>query len=292
MKLLFKGINRKDADLVLTILASQAIEPQVENVSAGQFSVRVREKDLDNARDHLDLYARENPLPRHLRDESDKKETVPVAHIFFSTAALAAALTLALVHICLIRSALWPSALFAYGISPYFLHQGETFRAVTALFLHSGPEHLMGNMAGIILLAGPLVRISGPGTGLLFLLAASVSGNLIANSLSLDSRLSIGASTAVMAAAGMLSARQAMHRKPRITFWRPLAAGLILTALFSHGPRTDVAAHLFGFLSGTGTGVLVFPLYRIWHRPWMEPVALILVAIILMAAFYGGFHRF
>ena len=290
MKPLFKGINRKDADLILTILASQAIEASVDR-DAGQYTLRVREEDLDSARNHLDLYARENPLPRPLADQAAGNPGPAKAPIFFSAAALAAALVPALVHIVLIRDGLWSSALFAYGASPYFLHQGETFRAVTALFLHSGPEHLMGNMAGLILLAGPLVRVSGPGTGLFFLLAAAVSGNLIANSFSMDTRLSIGASTAVMAAAGLLSARQAMARKPRIAFWQPLAAGLILTALFSHGPRTDVSAHLFGFLSGTGIGLLVFPLFRIWHRPWMEPLGLALIAVILTAAVHAGLHR-
>lgn len=285
MKRLFEGLNRKTADLVLTVLASQNIEGIPEPRGKSTFDLLVRDRDLEAARYHLDRYARENPLPG--ATALPPETTAP----FFSPSAVAAALMLACVHLVLVRSHLWSDALFAYGASPYFLGQGETFRAITALFLHSDAGHLMGNMAGIILLAGPLTRITGPGTGLFFLLAAATAGNLISNSLAMDTRLSIGASTAVMAAAGLLSARQALTRLPRIAFWQPLAAGLILTALFSHGPRTDVSAHVFGFLAGAGTGSIVFPLFRVWHRPWMEPFCLILVLLISGAAVLAGLHR-
>ncbi len=288
MKRLFTGIDRKTADLILTILASQSIDGQPEKMGNGRFDLLVREADADRARYHLDRYALENPgKPLHGRDSTP--ESSLSAPLFLSPAALIAALVIAMVHYYLESSGLWPRALFAYGISPYFLGQGETFRAITALFLHSDAGHVMGNMAGLILLAGPLTRVTGPGSGLFFLLAAATTGNLLANGFSMHARLSIGASTAVMAAAGLLSARQALGKS--LGFWQPLAAGLILTALFSHGPRTDISAHLFGFLAGVATGGLVFPLFSIWHRPWMEPLAIGLTLLISGAAFYDGLPR-
>ena len=282
MERLFQGVAPKTADLVVTILASQAIETVLERTGGRRFDILVRPEDLACARFHLDSYARENPKPGLPSPEP------PVAVPLYSISALAAALILALVHMGLTWTQTHDPAVFAFGASPYFLAQGQTFRAITALFLHADASHLLGNMAGLIILAGPLTRITGPGTGLFLLLSAAATGNLISNSLSLDSRLSIGASTAVMAAAGLLSVRQALTSLPRLSFWRPLTAGLILMAFLSHGPRTDVSAHLFGFGAGAGTGLLAFPLFHVWHRPWMEPAALALVLAILGAALISG----
>ena len=289
MKRLFTGINRNTANLILTVLASQAIEGVPEKKASGRYDILIQKTDQDRAQYHLDQYARENPQQPWPRSEGFPVYPPLSAALFLSPAALAAALVIALIHYYLETSGTWSQTLFAYGISPYFLGQGETFRAITALFLHSDAGHVMGNMAGLILLAGPLTRVTGPGTGLFFLLAAATSGNLLANSFSMDTRLSIGASTAVMAAAGLLAARQALNK--RFRFWQPLAAGLILTALFSHGPRTDISAHLFGFLAGVGTGGIFFPLFCVWHRPWMEPFALGLTLLISGAALYAGLPR-
>jgi len=289
MERIFKEIDSKTADLITTILASQKIQAVVKPRGRHSFDTWVEKRDLDQASYHLDLYARENPELTIPPKPAGSSFPTTFSH-FLSPAILVVVSLLGLMHFWLVQNNLHNEMVFRLGASPYFLGQKETFRAVTALFLHADPGHLMGNMAGLVFMAGPLVRIMGPGTGLFCLLFAAVSANLLSNSLAMDTRLSIGASTAVMAAAGLLAAFQSLDRfsSGRKGRWLPLAAGTILMALFSHGERTDVSAHFFGFLCGAVTGLMVFPLKSTWHRPFMEPLFLGITLVIISTAFYMG----
>jgi membrane associated rhomboid family serine protease len=186
-----------------------------------------------------------------------------------------------------------------FGSSSYYLSQGQSFRTVTALFLHSNTEHLIGNMAGLLVLAGPLLRVTGYGQGLLLLLAAGTAGNLISESFSRDLRLSIGASTVVMAAAGLLGARrmtidaESGHSVfPKLKALAPFAAAATLTAMFSHGENTDVSAHLFGFLAGTGIGLCYYPLSAPLSGPVISRISFGIVLGILCTAFIQGVFTF
>lgn len=72
--------------------------------------------------------------------------------------------------------------------------------------------------------------------------------------------VSLGASTAVFAAVGLLSGLGVVRRVQRGDRWRlallPFAGGLgILAMVGSGGGRVDVFAHLFGLLVGTGLGL-------------------------------------
>jgi len=240
------------------------------------------------ARQQLKKYARENkgapgPAPR-----------VP-ATLFFSPAALALAVFPAAIHYVTTTRGLHHQAILDFGSSAYYLGQGQSFRAVTALFLHSDTHHLLGNMAGILVLAGPLLRVTGYGQGLLLLLAAGTAGNLISESLGRDLQLSIGASTLVMAAAGLLGARRMTIDAgpgrsicPSLKGLAPFAAAATLTAMFSHGENTDVSAHLFGFLAGTGTGLCYYPLSGPLSGPVMGRICSGIVLGILITAFIQG----
>jgi len=73
---------------------------------------------------------------------------------------------------------------------------------------------------------------------------------------------SIGASTAVFAALGILAAltwrRQMPVRRPGVRRWLPLGAGvMLLFYLGTGGERTDVVAHLAGFVAGIGAGAAI-----------------------------------
>lgn len=292
MERLFKAADRRSAELVQIILASQAIPVVLAQTGAGRFDVLVAPDAKEAAIRHLDLYAKENPGQGHLeRTTSIPAGSLPGPSFFLTPVMAAAALGIAAIHFLLTRYHLHDQAVFAFGAAPYFFGQGETFRAVTALLLHADAAHVLGNMAGLIILGSPLVRVTGPGTGSFFILAAGVTANLLSNSMGSDTRISIGASTAVMAAAGLLSSRQAIARLTKGTGtspWIPLASGAVIMALFSQGERTDILAHVLGFGAGAFTGLMVFPCYRIWHRPFMEPACLILTLMIMGAAILAG----
>jgi membrane associated rhomboid family serine protease len=183
--------------------------------------------------------------------------------------------------------------ILAYGSSGMYIFQGDTYRAVTALFLHSDTAHLLGNLAGIFLFAGPIIRFSGYGSGPLFLLFAGTGGNLINAGFRGTALLSIGTSTAVMGAAGGLAAYQMMRKGPlrRRDRIMPLIAGATLMAFLSHGENTDVWAHVFGFLCGFFAGIFFFPLTAVCRFRLREPMALVITIIILMSAAFAGLMK-
>lgn len=297
MKSIFTGSlhnenSRKQADLILVVLASQSVRAVIETGPDGLCNILVPDDDVFKAQQQLKKYAREN------KDIPRQPPHVPT-RIFFSPAALVTAFFLSAIHYIITTRGLHKQAILDFGSSSYYLSQGQSFRAVTALFLHSNADHLLGNMAGIIVLAGPLLRVSGYGQGLLLLLAAGTAGNLVSESFGPDLRLSIGASTAVMAAAGLLGARRMTIGEksgqsvfPKLKGVAPFVAAATLTAMFSHGENTDVSAHLFGFLAGTGIGLCYYPLSAPLSGPVIGRISLGIVLVILCTAFLQGLLTF
>jgi len=137
------------------------------------------------------------------------------------------------------------------------IRDGEWWRLITALTLHADLQHLLANVTigGIFIFL--LCRELGSGVAWSLLLAAGLLGNL-ANAL-LQSRLhsSIGASTAVFGAVGILAALSLVRHRHylRRRLLLPLAAAVALLAILgTEGKNTDLGAHLFGFLSGVLLG--------------------------------------
>ena len=99
--------------------------------------------------------------------------------------------------------------------SPWFSHgtasserilHGELWRTVTALTLHADTLHVMGNaLSGSIFLSAVNRRL-GDGRGPLLVLVAGAAGNLLNALWYHAGHLSIGASTAVFSAVGILAA--------------------------------------------------------------------------------------
>lgn len=157
------------------------------------------------------------------------------------------------------------SSFFLRGraISDRILHD-QPWRAVTALTLHADAVHIAGNaLSGSIFLSAVNRRL-GNGRGSLTVLAAGALGN-VANAIHFYPQIhrSIGASTAVFAAVGVLVATQLAinHRREGQRTWLdrfgPLAGGLALLGMLGANPESDLTAHLFGFLAGLVLGIPV-----------------------------------
>jgi membrane associated rhomboid family serine protease len=138
--------------------------------------------------------------------------------------------------------------------------EGEWWRAVTALTLHADAGHVLGNVLAATLFAGALGRRYGAGVAVAALVAAGTLGNLANAFLHRAGHDSVGASTAVFGAVGLLAALRIAgagrsgSRARR--WWVVIAAGLTLLALLGTASHADVLAHLFGFLVGGGLGPL------------------------------------
>lgn len=138
------------------------------------------------------------------------------------------------------------------------LLDGDWWRSVTALTLHADGLHLLGNL----LIGAPLVvrlcQELGSGLGWSLVLASGALGNITNALLQSPDHRSLGASTALFGALGILSGLGLVAgRMVRVRRWvLPLAAALALLALLGTGQgRVDVGAHLFGFFWGVVLGI-------------------------------------
>ena len=150
----------------------------------------------------------------------------------------------------------------------------QPYRAVTALTLHADALHVMGNALAGTVFGSTLERRLGAGGALLSVLASGVLGNFASAAyyrLVGEPHISLGASTAIFGAIGLLAATQLVldlprNRRPRSFVERiaPVLGGFaLLGALGSGGERTDLAAHLAGFFSGLILGLpIALPLRR------------------------------
>lgn len=169
------------------------------------------------------------------------------------------------------------------------IRSGQWWRLATALTLHSGTLHLASNIliGGIFVIR--LCREVGSGLGWFLLLSVGMAGNYLNSLIQPGYHQSVGASTAIFGAIGILAALNARrHRLRLIRKWSlPLAAGLALLALLGTGEhRTDLLAHLFGFSCGLLSGWFIAPLPHAGPRlnRWLGlQAALIIVLAWLLA---------
>ena len=135
---------------------------------------------------------------------------------------------------------------------------GEWWRTVTALTLHADAAHVLGNAFIGLAFTTPVCRFLGPGLGPALILATGVAGNVLAALVRRTASSSVGASTALFGAVGILCGRAAIRaagrRVPGRRPWMPLGAGIALLALLGTSERADLLAHLTGFLVGLPLG--------------------------------------
>lgn len=139
---------------------------------------------------------------------------------------------------------------------------GEWWRTVTALTLHSGLRHLVGNLLFGSLFGLFAGRLLGSGVAWLAIVVAGASGNLL-NTLLLEStHRSVGASTAVFAALGLVAGfvwRGKLMSQERWPYRvGPIVGGFALLMYTGTGDaNTDIGAHLMGFVCGFSVGMLL-----------------------------------
>ena len=150
--------------------------------------------------------------------------------------------------------------------------RGEWWRAVTALTLHADVVHLVSNLLAGAGFAFFVCRFFSAALGWLLILLSGVAGNVLnAQVYYPAAHYSIGASTAVFGALGLLTgvgiwaAVSAPDRRWLLPRWLlPLFGGLTLLGLFGVGDGTvDVAAHISGFLCGVVVGGLAACFQRV-----------------------------
>ena len=253
--------NRKDAREWELVLASQAI-PHELVFSLEGWVLRVPAAEGSRARRAIELYQEENRdwPPVEKRDVPRHRPSFTVAIAFVALA----------VFFAVTGPASHGSAWFSHGRADAHLLFSEPWRMVTALTLHADSQHVLGNVISGGIFGSTVSRRLGPGGALLAILSGGALGNA-ANALVhlRGGHLSIGASTAVFAAVGVLAGVQTIlllsrrgeprrHKLRAIDLAGPLAGGLaLLGSLGSGGANTDLGAHGFGFAAGVLIGLAV-----------------------------------
>jgi membrane associated rhomboid family serine protease len=167
---------------------------------------------------------------------------------------------------------------------------GEVWRTITALTLHADTLHVLSNaLTGSIFLSAVNRRL-GDGRGPLLVLVAGALGNAMNAIWHRTPHLSIGASTAVFAAVGILAATQlSVDRKSGNRTWfervAPIVGGLALLGMLGAAPHTDLLAHLFGLVAGLLVGLVVAVALR--GKTKSSPAVQVVCALMTVAIVAG-----
>ena len=140
--------------------------------------------------------------------------------------------------------------------------EGEWSRLVSAMFLHGGPDHLIGNMIVLYIVGIALEHAVGAAGTAWIYLAAGLSGSLL--SMAMSPGPSVGASGAIFGVAGaviliLVRFRDRYHlRDKRISVVLGVWAAYQLAIGFMT-PFVDNFAHLGGLVGGAMAALLARP---------------------------------
>ena len=162
------------------------------------------------------------------------------------------------------------------------LQHHEWWRIITGLTLHADIVHVVGNT----LIGGVFIhficKMLGSGTGFSLVFLSGILGNAINVLIRGDNHLSVGFSTAVFGAIGLLSGLRI-----RKGYYKPIilpfgAAFALLAILGAEGERTDLGAHLWGLGVGMILGFLV-----VRHKKWFQRIITIKIQTMLLVALFA-----
>jgi len=246
-------LSEDDANLCVLVLTASGIHSVAEQ-AAGGWKILIRAEDYGAAISEISTYWKENP-PNSAITTGFGDESEDGWH-----AGLVSAGILALFYMVVDMHPSASEIFSLYRASAGDMVGGDLYRGVTALMLHSDLRHLFGNMVGLGVFASAVFSLSGTGVGGLMILVTGVVGNLINAWFYGRLHYSVGASTAVFGAVGILVAIQAVIRLRNSGQGRspliPLGGGLALLGfLGAGGPGVDLMAHFFGFAVGLAVGV-------------------------------------
>ncbi len=249
---LYTGISQEKANTYALVLTSYGIAYVVRRTADG-WELRVADEVRQEALSLIEAYIEENPA------ETGTEEPAAMAFPAEKTfTGVWVALFLLAAHLGRLNASDPSEILRRAGAGAEQILSGEFFRTLTALTLHADFLHLAGNLVGIALFGTAVCHLTGAGLGWLMILASGMLGNLANAWLFQFDHLSVGASTCVFGAVGILGAVQTCRRLRSKTggfrAWLPLAGGLALLAFLGAGPHSDITAHLFGFLAGAVLG--------------------------------------
>jgi membrane associated rhomboid family serine protease len=278
--------SRERADEWAVVLAAADIPHWLRRRLDG-WALIVPGPDAAAALESLDAYDRENA-----GEGADRRDAVAPSHPVTLAGFYVALLLIGLFAITGSRQA--HSEWFQRGSADAArMIAGEWWRAVTALTLHADVPHLLGNALAGALLVTAVCQQLGPGVGLWLLLLAGAGGNALTAAVHRGGHVSVGASTVIFAAIGILAALRIVTpgrvgSRPG-KWWVAVAASLVLLALLGTGPNADLLAHVFGLLAGGAVGLLGALTIRWMPRAWVQWLLVVAAGAAVYAAWCLAF---
>jgi rhomboid protease GluP len=238
------------------VLISQGIESVIVPREDGAWWLEVAEADAARAQNSIAAYERENKTVW-------RREVKWTGMLFDARAAL---WCFALVLFHFLADAAQKNFKSAGMVDRSAVLQGEWWRVFTAITLHGDAAHLAANATIGFVFLGLAMGCYGTGMALLLSLLGGAVGNIASLLLHETPFYSLGASGFVMASLGLLAAHSVSFRrneKRAVWIGRGVIAGALLVALLGFSPKSDVTAHVGGFVAGIVLGVAVLP-WRAW----------------------------
>ena len=258
------------ADEIVLVLAAEGIAASLEPAEGGLLVV----VDDDEARRADGILADEYPAGiqrafavRAAEAAARTRTAAPVADEWFGPGSwVLFLLTAVCVGVFLAEERAGGSevreVLLRFGASrPAHVRTGEWWRFATALFVHIGPRHLLGNMAALLVLGPALVAALGPWRFVLVYLLAGIAGNALSYQTMPADMVSAGASGAILGVLGALGGqRLRFAQSARYRGWQVVAALLAYLAVaVGAEPGVDTMAHLGGLMAGLVLGAVIPP---------------------------------
>ena len=266
----FRSARQRACDERAFVLTAVGIENEIE-LDGDAYAVRVDAVAHAHALHHLAQY------------EAERRRTpLPEPELALQPDAWLGSMVYVLVLLAIPLAAEmgWQHVGNALGqMDPVRIRAGEWWRAWTALTLHRDASHLLGNLGAGVLLGHAAAQIWGNARAWLLVVMTAAAANLVEAQLPLAPYVSVGASTAVFAALGLVAAWSWRSRRRYAHNWMrravPLVAGLAVLAFFGGGDATpgglevgpsfeatdygttNVLSHALGFGSGALVGAVV-----------------------------------
>jgi rhomboid protease GluP len=150
------------------------------------------------------------------------------------------------------------------GVNLY-IAEGEYWRLVTPIFLHSGFPHMLFNSFSLVLFGPALERIIGKKKFVILYFTAGIAANIATFLLKPLTFIHVGSSGAIFGLFGfyislVLFKRHLLSRQNTQIILTISAIGLIMTFV---QPNINVTAHIFGFIAGIVTGAVLKEVWRL-----------------------------
>lgn len=145
------------------------------------------------------------------------------------------------------------------GVNLYIVN-GDYWRLVTPIFMHSGFAHMLFNSFSLVLFAPALEQLLGRTKFILLYLATGIAANVATLTLEPLTYTHVGSSGAIFGLFGFYIAiiifrKAMMSRENSQTIMTIAIIGIVMTFV---QPNINITAHIFGLIAGFLIGAVIF----------------------------------